>query len=219
MAAVLCHDHWSSSWIELTATAAQTSAVIRIFGHDAEMRAQSDGCFGKLGIVVVGSHGPAAGALEDGKHESGNLETTIYLGVIVQGIVIHLDGSRDGSWLGVLHMVGEAVNRSKVRCGIWETLMEGCLDRMSITTSHGNFQVVSPLADAGQASLRPVAVLNAGLAVLLPEVVGVSGQTESLVLDVGDVQSCVSGVGAGRAVGAILMTLVLESLFRRVSII
>ena len=96
-ATVLCHDHWSSSWIELTATAAQASAVICIFGHDAEMRARSDGCFGKFGIVVVGSHGPAAGALEDGKHEGGNLETATCLGVFVQGIVVHFDGCRDGS--------------------------------------------------------------------------------------------------------------------------
>ena len=119
-ATALCHDHWSSSWIELTATAARASAVIRIFWQDAKMRARGDRILGELGIVVEGSHGATAGALEDGKHESGNLEGTTYPGVILQGVVVHFDGCWDGSWIGVLHMVGEAVNTPKVRCGVGE---------------------------------------------------------------------------------------------------
>ena len=96
--------------------------------------------------------------------------------------------------------------------------MEGSLDRGSIATSHGNFQVVSPLADDIQANPHPVAVSIAGRVVLSPEAASVSGQTKPLVLGVGAIQSCVSGVGTGRAVGGALMTLVLEGLAHHVSI-
>ena len=96
--------------------------------------------------------------------------------------------------------------------------MEGSLDRGSIATSHGNFQVVSPLADGIQAGPHPVAVSIAGQAVLFPEAASVSGQSKPLVLGVGAIQWCVSGVGAGRAVGRALMTLVLEGLTHHVTI-
>ena len=96
--------------------------------------------------------------------------------------------------------------------------MEGSLDRGSVATSHGNFQVMSPLADGIQAGPHLVAVLKAGRPGLSLEAARVSWQTKPLVLGVGAIQSCVSGVGTGRAVGGALMTLVLEGLTHHVTI-
>ena len=96
--------------------------------------------------------------------------------------------------------------------------MEGSLDRGSVAASHGNFQVVSSLADGIQAGPHPVAGSIAGRVVLSPEAASVSWQTKPLVLGVGAIQSCVSGVGTGRAVGGALMTLVLEGLTHHVTI-
>ena len=96
--------------------------------------------------------------------------------------------------------------------------MEGSLDRGSVATSHGNFQVMSPLADGIQASRQPVTVLEAGRPGLSPGAARVSWQTKPLVLGVGAIQSCISGVGTGRAVGGALMTLVVEGLAHHVSI-